>query len=282
MSLELPIHDPAQDRRRRHGRDLPGQAARRAGFREDRRAQAHLHDVLRRPAVPPHAGRRGARRDDAQPQQHRPGARPRRGRRALLPGARAGRRLDARPRAPAVEGGRRAGRRPRSRSTSPPRSAARSPTRTARSAATASRSGIVHRDISPHNVLLSEQGEVKLTDFGIAKAQTRKEQSLGNLIKGKIAFMSPEQAAGERARRALGPVLGRHDALRDDHAPPPVRRADRLRDADAGEERRLPAARDRAARPQPRALSRDSQGDGEGRRATATRRPRRCWSTSSR
>jgi serine/threonine protein kinase len=56
--------------------------------------------------------------------------------------------------------------------------------------------GIVHRDISPHNVLLSEHGEVKLTDFGIAKAHNKQGQSLRNIIKGKIAFMSPEQASG--------------------------------------------------------------------------------------
>jgi eukaryotic-like serine/threonine-protein kinase len=56
--------------------------------------------------------------------------------------------------------------------------------------------GIVHRDVTPQNVLLSREGEVKLADFGIAKAVGRREKSVTGVIKGKFAYMSPEQATG--------------------------------------------------------------------------------------
>ena len=64
--------------------------------------------------------------------------------------------------------------------------------------------GLVHRDISPHNVMVTQSGVVKVCDFGVAKASNSKHKTQAGTVKGKFAYMSPEQIAAK-------PLDGRSD-----------------------------------------------------------------------
>ncbi len=60
---------------------------------------------------------------------------------------------------------------------------------------------VVHRDVSPHNLFVTHDGQVKIFDFGVAKAESRLEGTEVGVLKGKLGYMSPEQAAGENVDR---------------------------------------------------------------------------------
>lgn len=72
--------------------------------------------------------------------------------------------------------------------------------------------GLVHRDVSPQNVLISQEGDIKLCDFGIAKAASKASHTQAGALKGKLQYMAPEQAWGRSIDRrsdvfALATVL---------------------------------------------------------------------------
>ncbi|MFT3710306.1 MAG: serine/threonine-protein kinase [Archangium sp.] len=71
---------------------------------------------------------------------------------------------------------------------------------------------IIHRDVSPQNILISYEGEVKIIDFGIAKAANRSQKTQAGILKGKFGYMSPEQVRGLPINRrsdvfAVGVIL---------------------------------------------------------------------------
>jgi len=64
----------------------------------------------------------------------------------------------------------------------------------------AHRSGIIHRDLKPENIMLTSEGDIKITDFGIAKNLESQELTMTGIICGSPAYMSPEQACGEKVK----------------------------------------------------------------------------------
>src|SRR6185369_14573814 len=79
----------------------------------------------------------------------------------------------------------------------PPRQAARIAAEVARALAAAHAAGIIHRDMKPANILVSTDGRVKVTDFGIARAIAEAQMTLPGTTLGSVHYFSPEQVRGE-------------------------------------------------------------------------------------
>ncbi|MBW2736354.1 MAG: serine/threonine protein kinase, partial [Deltaproteobacteria bacterium] len=87
---------------------------------------------------------------------------------------------------------------------------------------------VIHRDVSPSNILLSKAGDVKLADFGVARA-AQGEHSTSNLVKGKITYMAPEQARGRAC--PVSDVFSLAAVLYELLTKEPLRRVTSLEDA---------------------------------------------------
>ena len=152
---------------------------------------------------------------------------------------------------------------------------AASPPRTPSTAPDGSPLGLVHRDLTPGNVLVSFDGVVKIIDFGIAKAEERITHTRTGQLKGKPSYMAPEQQRGGQvdARADLFSFGVRH--VRDARRPPALDGEGRVRRDDGDRQRPAPRPRRAAQRAEPRVRRHRPQVPREEARGALRRAPPR-------
>ncbi len=146
----------------------------------------------------------------------------------------------------------------------------------------AHRRDVIHRDIKPQNIIIDNDGRVKVTDFGIARAGSASTMTEAGSILGTAHYLSPGAGAGPAGGGRLRPVLAGRGHVRDGHRAAPLRRRQPGEHRHAARARHSRAARGASIPTSPRTSRRSSCGRWASAPSSAISPPRPCSTTCAR